>query len=402
MSAPDQHRRLESATAALDPPFAVLDLAALDANASDLVRRADGHPIRIASKSVRCRAVLRRVLARPGFAGVLAYTLAEALWLAGGADAVSSDVVVGYPTTDRTALRRLLGDDEAAARVTVMVDCLDHLDLIDSLAGPGRRPPVRVCIDVDASLRLARGRVHVGVRRSPVREPDAAVALARAVGERSGFSLVGLMAYEAQIAGVQDAPAGRPVRGLAVRRIQAASARELAGRRAAVVAAVRSVAPLEFVNGGGTGSLETTCADASVTEVAAGSGLFAPTLFDGYRAFAARPAALFALPVTRRPADGVVTVAGGGWVASGPAGRDRLPQPVHPAGLRLTGTEGAGEVQTPLTGRGTAGLSIGDRVWFRHAKAGELCEHVDALHLVDGDALGGAEPTYRGEGKTFG
>ncbi len=401
MSDPAQYRRLEAATADLDPPFAVLDLAALDANADDLVRRAAGRPVRVASKSVRCRSALRRVLGRPGFAGVLAYTAAEALWLAGGDDPVSTDVVVAYPTTDRTALRRLLSDETAAARVTLMVDCVEHLDLVDALAAPGRTT-VRVCLDVDASLRLAGGRLHLGVRRSPVRDPDDAVALARAVTDRPGFALVGLMSYEAQIAGVQDAPAGRPLRGLAVRRMQAASTRELGERRAAVVAAVRTVAPLEFVNGGGTGSVETTCADPSVTEVAAGSGLYAPTLFDGYRAFTARPAALFALPVTRRPAAGVVTVAGGGWAASGPAGPDRLPTPTYPSGLRLTGAEGAGEVQTPLTGPAAAGLRIGDRVWFRHAKAGEVCEHVDALHVVDGDAVAGAWPTYRGEGKAFG
>jgi D-serine deaminase-like pyridoxal phosphate-dependent protein len=402
MSATHQHRRLDAATADLDPPFAVLERDALDANAADLERRAVGRPIRVASKSVRCRAALRHVLTRPGFSGVLAYALAEALWLAAGDDPVADDVAVGYPTADRTALRRLVADEPATARVTLMVDSVEHLDLIDAVADSGRRAPVRICLDVDASLRLAGGRVHLGVRRSPVRDPESAAALARAVVERPGFTLVGLMAYEAQIAGVQDAPAGRPLRGLAVRRMQAASARELAERRSAVVAAVRKVAPLEFVNGGGTGSVETTCADPSITEVAAGSGLYAPTLFDGYRAFTARPAALFALPVTRRPGEGVVTVAGGGWIASGPAGRDRLPTPTWPEGLRLTGTEAAGEVQTPLTGGGTAGLRIGDRVWFRHAKAGELCEHVDALQVVSGDALTDAWPTYRGEGQAFG
>jgi D-serine deaminase-like pyridoxal phosphate-dependent protein len=289
-----------------------------------------------------------------------------------------------------------------AGRVTLMVDSVDHLDLVDSLAAPGRRATARVCLDVDASLRLAGGRVHLGVRRSPVRDPDTAVALARAVAGRPGFAVVGLMAYEAQIAGVQDAPAGRPLRGVAVRRMQAASARELAARRAAVVAAVREVAPLEFVNGGGTGSLERTGAEEAVTEVAAGSGLYSPALFDGYRAFAARPAAFFAVPVTRIPAPGLVTVAGGGWAASGPPGADRLPVPTFPAGLRWLPAEGTGEVQTPLRGPGTAGLRVGDRVWFRHAKAGELCEHVDLLHTVEGDVLSGAFPTYRGEGRTFG
>jgi D-serine deaminase-like pyridoxal phosphate-dependent protein len=398
----DARRRLDRATDDLDPPLALLDLDALDANADDLVRRAGGRPIRVASKSVRSRDVLRRVLDRPGFSGVLAHSLAEALWLAGGEEPVSDDVVLGYPTADRGALRRLARDEACAARVTLMVDSTEQLDLIDAVLPPGSRPELRVALDVDASLRLAGGAVHLGVRRSPVHTPEQAAALARAVAARPGVRLVGLMAYEAQIAGVQDAPARRPARGLAVRAVQAVSGRELAVRRAAVVAAVQAVAPLEFVNGGGTGSLERTAAEPAVTELAAGSGLYAPALFDGYRAFTPRPAALFALPVTRRPAPGTVTVAGGGWIASGPPGRDRLPAPVHPAGLEWSAVEGVGEVQTPLRGTGAAQLRIGDRVWFRHAKAGELCEHVDVLHTLAGEALTGVVRTYRGEGRSFG
>jgi D-serine deaminase-like pyridoxal phosphate-dependent protein len=183
--------------------------------------------------------------------------------------------------------------------------------------------------------------------------------------------------------------------------MQAVSARELAGRRAAVVEAVTAVAPLEFVNGGGTGSLELTAAEDAVTEVAAGSGLFGPALFDHYTRFRPRPAAYFVLSVVRRPSPRHATVLGGGWIASGRPGRDRLPVPVWPRGLSLVPTEGAGEVQTPLAGPGAARLRVGDRVWFRHAKAGELCEHVDALHLVDDSGLAGTVATYRGEGRTF-
>ena len=391
--------RLDRATAGLDPPFAVVDLDALDANADDLVRRAGGKPVRVASKSVRSRGVLRRVLARRGFSGVLAYSLPEALWLSTGADPVSTDVVVAYPSVDRTVLRQLATEESAAARITLMIDSPDQLDLIDAVVPPGQRPELRVCLDVDASLRI--GPLHVGVRRSPVHSPADAVALARQVVARAGFRLAGLMAYEAQIAGVQDAPRGRRFRGVAVRRVQAMSGHELGDRRAAVVAAVTAVAPLEVVNGGGTGSLERTSAEPAVTEVSAGSGLYSPALFDDYRAFAARPAAFFAVPVTRVPAPGIVTVAGGGWVASGPPGADRLPVPTYPTGLRRLSPEGAGEVQTPLRGHGTPGLRVGDRVWFRHAKAGELCEHVD-LHTLEGDALTGALPTYRGEGRVFG
>lgn len=387
---------LERATAALEPPYAVLDMGALRANAADMVRRAAGKPIRVASKSVRCREVLRQVLATDGFAGVLAYTLPEALWLAEEFD----DVVVAYPSTDAVALQKLASDDTLAARVTIMIDCVEHLDVIAAAVGP-IRAPLRVCLDLDASLRIGGGRVHLGVRRSPLREPAQAAALAAAVVGRAGFRLVGVMAYEAQIAGVGDDAPGSALRRAGVRAMQRASRAELRQRRAAVIAAVRAVAPLEFVNGGGTGSLESTSAEAAVTELGAGSGLYGPALFDTYASFRPRPAAFFVLSVVRRPTPRIATVLGGGWVASGPAGRDRLPTPAWPPGLELTPTEGAGEVQSPLTGPGAAGLRIGDRVWFRHTKAGELCERVAALHLVDGDRIVGAVPTYRGEGQAF-
>jgi D-serine deaminase-like pyridoxal phosphate-dependent protein len=377
----------------------VVDLDAFDANAADLVRRAAGTPIRVASKSVRCRDLLRRVLAVDGYAGVLAYTLAEALWLA---DEVE-DVVVGYPTAERGALRDLAADPVLLERVTLMVDSVESLDLVRATIDVVEQP-VRICLDLDASLRLAGDRVHLGPRRSPVHSVAEAVALARAVAADPVFRLVGVMAYEGQVAGLQDHPAGglaARARGVAVRRLKRASVAELTERRGAVVAAVREVADLELVNGGGTGSIETTVADASVTEVAAGSGLLAPALFDGYDSFAPVPAALFALAVTRRPGPGMVTVAGGGWIASGPAGTDRLPVPTYPAGLRLLGAEGAGEVQTPLRGSAADDLALGDRVWFRHAKAGELGERVDELHLVAGDEVVAVAPTYRGEGRNF-
>ncbi len=394
--------RLEHGTADLDPPFAAVDLVAFDANADSMVARSGGTPIRVASKSVRCRALLRRVLARPGYAGILAYTLPEALWLAGGAEPVSGDIVVGYPTANRSALRTLAASESAASAVTLMVDSVEQLDLIDSVVAPSARASLRVCLDLDASLRFLGGRIHLGVLRSPVHSAAEAAALAQQVLARPGFSLVGLMAYEAQVAGVGDQPPGRPFRGAAVRRMQALAVRQIRDRRGAAVEAISALAPLEFVNGGGTGSLERTSAEPWVTELAAGSGLYAPTLFDGYRSFKPRPAALFAVPVVRRPAPGVVTVAGGGWPASGPAGADRVPTPVHPAGLKLVGTEGAGEVQTPLRGSAADSLAVGDRVWFRHAKAGELCERVDVLHLVDDQGGVEAVPTYRGEAPAFG
>ena len=393
-------RQLNAATANLEPPFAVIDLAALRANAADMARRAGGKPIRLASKSVRCRTLVERVLRMDGFRGIMAFTLPEALWLAECGS--SQDILVAYPTVDTTALARLAGDPAMAAAITVMVDCTEHLDLIERAAAtvPGPRP-VKVCIDIDTAYVTLGGRLRAGARRSPVRTPAQAAVLAQCIVSRPGLRLAGLMAYEAQIAGVGDEPAGRPVSARAIRWMQKKSGAELALRRAAIARAVANVAPLGFVNGGGTGSIEKTAAEETITEIGAGSGRYQPTLFDAYRGFHGRPAALFALPVVRRPGPGVVTVLGGGYLASGPADASRLPVPYLPAGLSLDGREGAGEVQTPLLGEAADGLDAGDRVWFRHAKAGELCERFAELHLVDSGSVVATTPTYRGEGHTF-
>jgi D-serine deaminase-like pyridoxal phosphate-dependent protein len=374
-------RVLTEATAELDPPLAALDLAALDANAAELVRRAAGKPVRVASKSVRCRWVLDRVLARPGFGGVLAYSLREAIWLARGG---VSDVLLGYPSLDRGALAELAGEAALRAAITLMIDDAAHLPTVPAGA--------RVCLDIDASLRV--GRLHLGVRRSPLRSASDAAALAAAAAG-AGLQVVGVMFYEAQIAGLQDT-------SFAVRLMKRRSAGELSHRRSAVVEAVEKVVgALELVNSGGTGSIEVSSADAAVTEVSAGSGLYVPGLFDRYDAFAPRPSLYFALPVVRRPTPGIATLLGGGYAASGPAGKSRLPKLATPD-LELLGTEGAGEVQTPVRGRGAAPLQLGDRVWLRHAKAGELCERFDTIHVVADGAVVQSVPTYRGAGKTFG
>jgi D-serine deaminase-like pyridoxal phosphate-dependent protein len=397
--ASEEMQRLERATANLAPPFAVVDLDALRANAQSMERLAGGKPIRLASKSVRCRALQAEVLAREGFDGTLAFTLPEALWLAREG---FQDILVAYPSADVGALSELarLSVERPQAQVTVMVDCVEHLEMIEA-AGASERGPVRVCIDIDAGWWALGGRLRIGAKRSPLHTAAQARRLAEAIAARGSMMLVGLMAYEAQIAGLGDAPPGRPLRALAIQALQARSRRELARRRAEIVAAVRVLTPLQFVNGGGTGSLAATASEAAVTELGAGSGLYGPTLFDAYRAFQPRPAAMFALPVVRRPALGVATALGGGYLASGPADSARLPRPHLPRGLRLDPMEGAGEVQTPLVGQAADGLRIGDRVWFRHAKAGELCERFEVLYAIEGEAVVDELRTYRGEGRCF-
>ncbi|MCU1584815.1 MAG: alanine racemase [Microbacteriaceae bacterium] len=392
---------LDSATRELDPPFGVISLPALAHNAFDMLRRANGTTIRVASKSVRVRGVMDAVLALPGYSGVLAYTLPEALWLATDEHdhAGISDVVVGYPSVDRAAILRLALDPVLASRVTLMIDSPEQLDLIDAIVPAANREVLRVCLELDASWNT-RVLGHLGSWRSPVFTPAEARSLAETIEARPGFALVGMMAYEGQIAGLINNPANA-ARGAVVRWIQKHSAVELATRRAAAVAAVRQIADLEFVNGGGTGSLESTSAEVGVTEIAAGSGLFGPHLFDHYRHFAPAPAAAFALSVVRKPAPGMATLQGGGWVASGPPAAERLPLVVWPQRTTLVPREMAGEVQTPLAGPGARGLRIGDRAWLRHTKAGELSEHLIEFAIVDGETIVDRMPTYRGEGQAF-
>jgi D-serine deaminase-like pyridoxal phosphate-dependent protein len=398
---PEQsHARYEEIFAEVEAPFAFVDLDAMWANADEMLGRAGGKPIRIATKSLRCRPLLERILARDdGFRGLLTYTLPETLWLG---EQGFGDLVVAYPTADTEALAQLAlrsaGDPQGAP--TVMVDSPEHLDLIESVLGAGAGP-VRVCMDVDAGWWPLGGRMKVGPKRSPVHTVEQAAELAREVQRRPQLELVGILAYEGQIAGVGDRPPGRRMRGAMIRFMQRRSAKELLLRRGRIVVAVHEFAKLEFVNGGGTGSLEVTASDPSVTELAAGSGFYAPTLFDHYSTFKLTPAAAFALPVVRKPSPGIATALGGGYLASGSGDAVRLPTPWLPAGLSLDAEEGAGEVQTPLLGAAARELGIGDRVYMRHTKAGELCEHFDSLYLVEGGEIADEVPTYRGEGKAF-
>ena len=411
-------RELRHALSGVEVPVAVIDLEAFDANVTALAQRAQGLPIRVATKSLRTPAAIDRALAHQAYSGVFAYSLPEALVLhARGV----RDILVGYPTVDRRSLTQMFAEAGAAQNITLMIDCPTHLDIIDSarkaaaaggtevagssaassdVAADIAAQTVRVCLDIDASYRLSEGvlgsRIHIGARRSPIRDSASAVDLAEHVIARPGADLVGLMSYEGQIAGTADA--GATVRQLMVRAMQKRSKAELRVRRSGVIDAVRELTELEFVNGGGTGSFESSAAEGTLTELAAGSGLFSPGLFDGYTHFHHEPAAYFATPVVRRPGPGWVTVFKGGFIASGVPGADRVPTIAWPQGLDYAGLEGAGEVQTPLTGPGTEDLRIGDLVWFRHAKAGELAEHFNEFLVVSGSQVIDTWSTYRGHG----
>ena len=389
------YEELERIFAGVDAPFAFVDMDALWANGREMLARARGTPIRVASKSVRCRPLLATILeSDPGFRGLMTVTLPESLWLHGHG---FEDLLLAYPTADRGALAEL-GRLDAGGAPILMVDSVEQLDLIESSVGTPARP-LRLCIEVDLSWWPLGGRVKIGVKRSPVRTPQQARALAEEILRRPAFELSALMGYEAHIAGLGDRPLGKRAQEPVIRFIKRRSAAEIAERRAAVVAAVRELAPVAIVNGGGTGSIHTTTREDIVTEITAGSGFYAPTLFDRYSSFSLTPAAMFAMPVVRKPSGSVATLLGGGYPASGAAGRDRLPTPHLPRGLRVDPLEGTGEVQTPVLGAAAASLRIGANVYLRHAKAGELCERFNSLYLISGDAIADELPTYRGEGR---
>lgn len=397
----EAYERYEEIFRGVQPPFAFVDLDAVWSNAADMLKRAAGKPIRIASKSVRSCPFLSRLLDLDrGFQGLLTFTLPETLWLW---EQGERDLVLAYPTADTAALTRLarLTAEHPDEAPVVMVDSAEHLDMIESAAG-SFVAPIRVAIDIDTSWWPLGGRLaKVGPKRSPIRTAAQAASFAREIDRRERVKLVGLMAYEGQIAGVGDNVPGKSVKNIATRQMQAASMKDVRTRRAEIVTAVSEVTELDFVNGGGTGSIELTTTEGAVTEIAAGSGFYAPILFDHYRSFRLNPAAMFALPVVRKPSPRVATALGGGYLASGVGAKDRMPVPHLPAGLRLDPLEGTGEVQTPLRGAPAEGLEIGDRVYFRHVKAGEMCERFNRLYLVTGGTIRDEVPTYRGEGKSF-
>jgi D-serine deaminase-like pyridoxal phosphate-dependent protein len=378
-------------------PFAYLDLDLFNENIRQIAARAGGKHIRLASKSLRSVAALRRILAANAcFQGIMSYSAREAVYLAGQG---FTDLLIGYPAWHEQDIAAVAEATKSGAQITFMVDSVAHVEQIERIA---QRYDVRLplCLDVDMTSDFPG--LHFGVWRSPIRTPEQARPVIERVIASSHVWLDGIMGYEAQIAGVGDSYPGKALKNALVRRLKARSVREVARRRAALVHLAEEMgATLRFVNGGGTGSIATTCREPAVTEITVGSAFYAPALFDNYRDFRYLPAAGYAVEIVRRPAPGIFTCLGGGYTASGAAGADKAPLPYLPPGARLDTLEGAGEVQTPIHYAGPERLDIGDPIFLRHSKAGELCERFSSLLLVQGGAVVGEAPTYRGEGQCF-
>jgi D-serine deaminase-like pyridoxal phosphate-dependent protein len=390
-----QHQRL---------PLAFIDLEAFDANVA-FVRRlvqGTGRTIRLGTKSIRCEPLLRRIfdLGGPLFRGLLTFTVEETAWLAQkGYD----DMIVAYPTVQPTDMLLLQDLARAGKQVYLMVDCLEHLHTL-SAAGTQAEVELNACIEVDMAYRPlgARG-IHLGLRRSPLRTPSEVINLVWEAKKLTHISIQAVMGYEGHIAGLGDALPAQAFKNKLVRFLKQRSIAELTKRRASVIESLHNEGlSLKIVNGGGSGSLLSTLADASITEVTVGSGFYCSALFHHFKDVKYQPAAFFATQVVRKPAERIITCQGGGYPASGPAAPDKLPVPVLPPGLKYLPLEGAGEVQTPLAlPDDCPDLQLGDPIFFQHAKAGELCERFDQLWLIQAGEIVTQVPTYRGEGKTF-
>jgi D-serine deaminase-like pyridoxal phosphate-dependent protein len=378
-------------------PFAFVDIDLLKANIRQTLARAGGKRIRIASKSIRSVPLIELILAsNPAFQGIMCFSASEAAWLSRrGLD----DLLLGYPCWHAEQVAEICGELKRGKTIVAMVDSVAHVEHLEACAA-AHGVVVPICLDLDMAVDLPG--LHVGVWRSNVRSVADVLRVYAAIERSRRLRLDGVMGYEAQVAGLGDDLPGQPARGIAIRLLKRLSIAIVARRRAAAVLALaKRGARLRFVNGGGTGSLESTAREAAVTELAAGSGFFAPGLFDHYRAFRPMPAAGFAIEIVRRPRPGIYTCLGGGYVSSGGAGSALLPRPYLPAGARLAPNEGAGEVQTPIHYSGGEQLCLGDPIFLRHSKAGELCERFNALLLVSDGVVTGQAATYRGEGQAF-
>lgn len=383
-------------------PCAFVELGAFDGNLDRLLAsmRGQGKTMRVASKSIRSVPLLRRLIERGGgrVKGVMTFTVEEADFLSKqGFD----DLLIAYPTVRKTDMDLMVEMTKRGIDVSLIVDNVEHVRAMGA-AGVAAGVMLQAVIEADMSYRPAGGAAHIGVRRSAIRTGEEALAVARETERVGGVKIVGLMGYEAQIAGLTDNNPFTAATNPAKRFIKALSKPDVLKTRDGVVRHLRKNGfDLRVVNGGGTGSIEFTTGDAEVTEVTAGSGFYCPHLFDYYAGLYLEPAAFFALQVSRYPAPGMVTCSGGGYIASGETGPDRQPAPFLPEGCALLKLEGAGEVQTPVRiGRG-ARPRIGDPVIFRHAKAGELAERFNELLIIENGAVTGAVPTYRGMGMCF-
>ncbi|MFC2176028.1 amino acid deaminase/aldolase [Bacteroidota bacterium] len=378
-------------------PLAYVDLDLFDANVKAITPKAAGKNIRVASKSVRVPGLIKRVLESSDvYQGVMCYSAREAVYLSQqGFD----DLLLGYPVWNRLDVEPIVDELKKGKTIVFMVDRAEHITHLNAI-GKELGVTIPVCMDIDMSSDYPG--IRFGVWRSSIAGKKEAMKLAEVIRNAANIKLDGVMGYEAQIAGLGDNEPGKGVMNAIIKFLKKTSVKEITKRRKDIVDGLKEMGfELRFVNGGGTGSMDTTCSEEAVTEVTVGSGFFSPGLFDNYEKFKFLPSAGYAIEIVRKPKEGLYTCLGGGFVASGEIGKLKEPKVFLPVGAKLTAQEGVGEVQTPVQYTGPENLQFGDPILLRHSKAGELCEHFNEVHLVSKGKIVGVEKTNRGLGYVF-
>ena len=392
----DNYLRYKNILAAQSFPYAFVDMEAFKKNVQINAERAKDKKIRIASKSVRCPDLMRLILdTNTTYQGLMAFHGKEAVFLS---QQNFDDILLGYPIVDKAILQEIGKEIQKGKYICLMVDLPEHLAIANEV-GKAMNVIFPICIDIDLSNDF--GPLHFGVWRSQVTDEKTLNSLLQQIKKNDFLRLDGLMGYEAQIAGVADAIKGDPKNHI-IRFLKKRSIPKVKSWRTKAIEMIRQEGfTLKFINGGGTGSIESTLQEKDVTEITVGSGLFQSHYFDNYTSFDLHPAIFFGIQIVRHPKPDIYTCHGGGYIASGAVDALKAPQVYLPEGAKLDKNEGAGEVQTPIHYKGKHSLGIGDPVFLRHTKAGEVCERFRELLLIEDDTITGTALTYRGFGGCF-
>lgn len=377
-------------------PFAFVDMELFNKNSEDIIKRSGNKKIRIATKSIRSLDLIKKILSSNSiFQGLMCYHPLEAIYLSeNGLD----DLLLAYPIYNQQHISAICKEIKKGKSIIAMLDLTEQAEQLNRIAEQ-ENCILPVCMDIDMSSDF--GPLHFGVRRSKISTTKQAMELFHQIKKLKNLRLDGIMGYEAQIAGVGDFT-DSPIKNLIIPLLKKKSIKNICKLRSDIVKEIQSQGhQLKFVNGGGTGSMETTKTESCITEITVGSGFYSPGLFDNYKKFKHFPAAAYAIEITRNPTPSVFTCYGGGYTASGSMEKNKIPKPYLPVGAKLIETEGAGEVQTPIVYKGIEKLKLGDPIFMRHAKAGELCERFNSLLLVSDGKIIEEVKTYRGEGKCF-
>lgn len=387
--------------ATIAPPYAPsawLDLDALDANIHRVNAMTQGVNLRIATKSVRSIDVLKYIQSNsPHFLGLMSFSAAESVYLL---EQGFENILCAYPSLDSTSIVKTLPYVKQGAVMVWMVDNIEQWQVLEQI-GRQHNCVLDVCLDINMSMSLPK--IYFGTKRSKLITLSDVKKLLKRSKSFTHSRVTAMMGYEAQIAGLPESLPDKPLLAPAIRSLKSLSKRQVSSRRGKIARWLNNNGyPLSIVNGGGSGSMAFTCAQPEVTEITVGSAYYYPALFsymDSMQDFT--PAAGFVLPVTRQPESKVITCHSGGFIASGAMGSDKAPLIVYPPNLTILKDEGFGEVQTPLQASGKLSVGIGDHVWLRHAKAGELCEHFNEIITYRNQHPCGTMQTYRGAGQCF-